>query len=161
MRAEVRDFLQMTEAEPHQALRARGVAAPYNSEAAAAIFVSHQWCGLRHPDPDFAQLRVLQEPARASGARSAPRRVREARRARAAPRAARQGAREARRPAVRRPRSFRAAREGRQTQQCASGARAVRGQRPKIARAAPLERRPSGARAVLERVAPKQRPSGA
>lgn len=64
----VRDFLQMTEAEPHQALRARGVAAPYNSEAAAAIFVSHQWCGLRHPDPDFAQLRVLQDAIRRAAA---------------------------------------------------------------------------------------------
>lgn len=33
-----------------------------------AVFVSHQWCGLSHPDPQFAQLAVLQGAFRRAAA---------------------------------------------------------------------------------------------
>lgn len=59
-------FLQMHEAQPHQLLSDKGLLREYTRSpaSATAAFVSHQWCGRRHPDPYFKQLRVLQDMLR-------------------------------------------------------------------------------------------------
>jgi len=55
------DFLRMREVRPHQSLRADGLLFEFTPrEDAVAVFVSHQWCGLSHPDPNFLQLPSLQ-----------------------------------------------------------------------------------------------------
>jgi len=56
-------FLTMTEAAPHQHLKRNNALATYihSPSSPTAAFVSHQWCGRVHPDPQFKQLRVLQQ----------------------------------------------------------------------------------------------------
>lgn len=61
----VRDVLAMTEIRPHEELTQKVLWTPGNDSKTGnhmeIIFVSHQWLGLRHPDPTFAQFAVLQE----------------------------------------------------------------------------------------------------
>lgn len=58
----VPDFMAMVSAQPHEWLKAAGVVRQWEDtrRVRVAAFVSHQWCGRGHPDPEFAQLRVLQ-----------------------------------------------------------------------------------------------------
>ncbi|CAE7332843.1 unnamed protein product [Symbiodinium natans] len=51
----------MTCIQPHEVLKASGVAEEFKQGMGTAAFVSHQWVGYDHPDPDFKQFRVLQE----------------------------------------------------------------------------------------------------
>ena len=54
-------LLQMTEVETHEALKATGLLVEFDASMGNAIFVSHQWVGNQHPDPESKQLRVLQD----------------------------------------------------------------------------------------------------
>jgi len=58
----VSDFMGMEQAFPHDDLMAKGLVDRFDSHMGeVAVFVSHQWCGTRHADPHFRQLRVLQQ----------------------------------------------------------------------------------------------------
>ncbi|CAE7654007.1 unnamed protein product [Symbiodinium sp. CCMP2592] len=54
-------FLQMTEAKMHEELADAGVLSEFDESLGKAMFVSHQWLSDTHPDPDFQQLKVLQD----------------------------------------------------------------------------------------------------
>eukprot|EP00439_Symbiodinium_sp_Y106_P077221 s29_g16.t1 len=54
-------LLKMTEVEPHEKLKARGELVVFSSNIGKAAFVSHQWLSEFHPDPDFKQMRILQD----------------------------------------------------------------------------------------------------
>ncbi|CAK9009862.1 unnamed protein product [Durusdinium trenchii] len=54
-------LLEMTQVEPHEVLMERGWLVKFHRSKGKAAFVSHQWAAADHPDPDFKQLRVLQE----------------------------------------------------------------------------------------------------
>lgn len=59
----VADFLTMSAARPHQHLLKDGLVSEFRGgggHGRCAVFVSHQWCATRHPDPHFRQLAVLQ-----------------------------------------------------------------------------------------------------
>ncbi|CAE7229119.1 anks1b [Symbiodinium pilosum] len=56
--------LQMVEIEPHEHLKAKDILVEFSQDLGNAAFVSHQWVGNGHPDPDFKQFRVLQEALR-------------------------------------------------------------------------------------------------
>ncbi|CAE7236971.1 unnamed protein product [Symbiodinium pilosum] len=51
----------MAEVETHEALKMRGLLLEFEDSMGDAIFVSHQWVGNMHPDPESKQLRVLQD----------------------------------------------------------------------------------------------------
>ena len=55
---QVRDILEMTEVRPMQELREIGKVKEY-APGMKVIFVSHQWVGNGHPDPNFEQMQVL------------------------------------------------------------------------------------------------------
>ena len=55
------ELLKMTEIQPHEVLKAKGVVVEFEQTMGKAAFVSHQWVGHHHPDPEFKQMRVLQE----------------------------------------------------------------------------------------------------
>ena len=57
------ELLQMTELRAHEGLKAAGLLVEFENQGQAA-FISHQWVGLQHPDPEMKQLRVLQEALR-------------------------------------------------------------------------------------------------
>ena len=52
------DLLQMTDIQPHEVLRARDVLVEFHESRGNGLFVSHQWVGAGHPDPDFKQLQA-------------------------------------------------------------------------------------------------------
>lgn len=52
---------KMTKIEPHEVLQEGGVLVEYEKNLGKAAFVSHQWIGSSHPDPEFKQMRVLQQ----------------------------------------------------------------------------------------------------
>jgi len=54
-------FLRMTEVKTHEELADAGVLKEFDESLGKAMFVSHQWLSGKHPDPDFQQLRVLQD----------------------------------------------------------------------------------------------------
>ncbi|CAE7467023.1 unnamed protein product, partial [Symbiodinium necroappetens] len=54
-------LLSMTKVEPHEKLKAWGKLVDFDVGLGKAAFVSHQWLTQRHPDPDFKQMRTLQE----------------------------------------------------------------------------------------------------
>ena len=54
-------LLQMGEMIPHEELKATGRLVEFQNSLGKAMFVSHQWVGHRHPDPEFKQLKVLQD----------------------------------------------------------------------------------------------------
>ena len=60
----VKDLLLMGEIEPHEELKARGILVEFDKSMGNAAFVSHQWVGHAHPDPEFKQMRVLQAALR-------------------------------------------------------------------------------------------------
>ena len=53
--------LKMTTMEPHEVLKERDELVEFQHSMGKAAFVSHQWVSVKHPDPDFRQMRVLQE----------------------------------------------------------------------------------------------------
>ena len=56
----VGDVLKMTDRfPPHQVLKAEGLLDKWRADM-FTIFVSHQWLGYHHPDPDGLQMKVLQ-----------------------------------------------------------------------------------------------------
>ena len=57
-------LLQMTEIKPHEELKSLGVLSVFDGSMGRAAFVSHQWVGQHHPDPDCRQFRVLQDALR-------------------------------------------------------------------------------------------------
>ena len=57
----VEDVLNMTALPVHEDLMLQGILVVFHERPGhAAIFVSHQWAGQGHPDPDFEQFQVLQ-----------------------------------------------------------------------------------------------------
>ncbi|CAE7217888.1 Psmd10, partial [Symbiodinium microadriaticum] len=54
-------LLKMTQVEPHEKLKAWGQLVDFSDDLGRAAFVSHQWLTKKHPDPDFQQLRTLQD----------------------------------------------------------------------------------------------------
>eukprot|EP00913_Durusdinium_trenchii_P014791 g13872.t2 len=57
-------LLQMSQIQPHEELLAAGALTIYEERLGRAAFVSHQWVGKGHPDPEFKQtlrMRVLQD----------------------------------------------------------------------------------------------------
>ena len=54
--------LKMTEIHPHEHLKSDGMLVEFDENKGKGLFVSHQWVGNNHPDPDFKQFQ-----ARASG----------------------------------------------------------------------------------------------
>ncbi|OLP87173.1 Ankyrin repeat domain-containing protein 17 [Symbiodinium microadriaticum] len=55
------ELLRMEEVRPHEHLKARGLVVQFDASMGRAAFVSHQWVGGDHPDPQRKQLKVLQE----------------------------------------------------------------------------------------------------
>ncbi|CAE7255891.1 unnamed protein product, partial [Symbiodinium sp. CCMP2456] len=53
--------LEMTKMRPHEELKADGLLTQFDKSMGRATFVSHQWVGRHHPDPDFKQFKVLQD----------------------------------------------------------------------------------------------------
>ncbi|OLQ14444.1 Ankyrin repeat domain-containing protein 17 [Symbiodinium microadriaticum] len=54
-------LLKMTKVEPHEDLKARGELVDFSDALGKAVFVSHQWLTKKHPDPEFRQMRTLQD----------------------------------------------------------------------------------------------------
>ncbi|CAE7288982.1 B'ETA, partial [Symbiodinium sp. KB8] len=46
--------------EPHEELKAQGLLSEFDESMGNAAFISHQWVGNVHPDPESKKLRVLQ-----------------------------------------------------------------------------------------------------
>jgi len=53
-------FIAMQDMPSQEDLQRDGRLVRFSPSLGDAVFVSHQWCGTRHPDPSGAQLRVLQ-----------------------------------------------------------------------------------------------------
>jgi len=53
-------FINMRSVQSHQELLSLDILVEFTEEIGDSIFVSHQWLGAAHPDPNFQQLRVLQ-----------------------------------------------------------------------------------------------------
>jgi len=56
----VEDIFKMTEVRPHETLLAEDILVEFDDSMGNVSFVSHQWVGGNHPDPDFKQFPVLQ-----------------------------------------------------------------------------------------------------
>eukprot|EP00438_Fugacium_kawagutii_P032357 Skav234860 [mRNA] locus=scaffold840:125302:126576:- [translate_table: standard] len=54
-------FLQMTRMQKHEELVEEDALRCFDESMGRALFVSHQWLAMEHPDPNFEQLSVLQE----------------------------------------------------------------------------------------------------
>eukprot|EP00435_Cladocopium_sp_Y103_P064929 s1948_g26.t1 len=57
-------LLQMTKIQPHEELLAAGQLVRFEVSMGRAAFISHQWLGCGHPDPQFQQMKVLQDALR-------------------------------------------------------------------------------------------------
>ena len=55
------DFIELSELQPHQRLRAAGKLVEWNSTMKHVLFLSHQWTSFEHPDHSNAQLRTVQK----------------------------------------------------------------------------------------------------
>lgn len=53
-------LLQMTEMAPYEELKATDRLVLFCRSLGKAMFISHQWIGFQHPDPELKQLKVLQ-----------------------------------------------------------------------------------------------------
>ncbi|CAJ1361337.1 unnamed protein product [Effrenium voratum] len=58
---ELATLLEMSRIEPHEELKAKDALVEFHSTMGRAAFVSHQWVTPQHPDPEFKQMRVLQQ----------------------------------------------------------------------------------------------------
>jgi len=54
------EMLQMAEVKPHETLLSDGALTIFKACKGKAMFVSHQWIGNHHPDPEAKQFRILQ-----------------------------------------------------------------------------------------------------
>ena len=54
----------MTSIQAHEELLEGGTLIRFEESLGQALFISHQWAGLGHPDPHFLQLKVLQDALR-------------------------------------------------------------------------------------------------
>ena len=57
-------LLEMSELKPHEELLSEGSLEIFNKKLGRAAFVSHQWVGGSHPDPEFKQMQVLKDTLR-------------------------------------------------------------------------------------------------
>jgi len=53
-------LMRMSKVRPLEQLKAEGIIVVFDERLGKAIFISHQWRGRDHPDPDGRQLHVLQ-----------------------------------------------------------------------------------------------------
>lgn len=53
--------LSMTTVQRHEELLENGLLSKFSEALGRALFVSHQWCSMYHPDPTGVQFRTLQE----------------------------------------------------------------------------------------------------
>ena len=53
--------------EPHEELKQKGLLVDFEESLGNAAFVSHQWVGKQHPDPEAKQLRILQDALQCLG----------------------------------------------------------------------------------------------
>ena len=60
----IESLLQMETVRAHEELLADNELVIFDQCLGQAMFVSHEWCGRRHPDPDGEQVRVLQDALR-------------------------------------------------------------------------------------------------
>ncbi|CAE7630980.1 Ankk1, partial [Symbiodinium pilosum] len=60
----VHTLMGMKELKPHEELMQEGILVEYDDSKGNAMFVSHQWAGAEHPDPNFEQFTVLQDALR-------------------------------------------------------------------------------------------------
>ncbi|CAK9056284.1 unnamed protein product [Durusdinium trenchii] len=54
-------LMQMSQVVPHEELKEKGILVEFDPSMGHAAFVSHQWVDSQHPDPEFKQMRVLQD----------------------------------------------------------------------------------------------------
>lgn len=54
-------LLEMIKVEPHEVLKAKNLLVDFQGTMGKAAFVSHQWVTNDHPDPEFKQMRILQD----------------------------------------------------------------------------------------------------
>ena len=54
------DVLELSELQPHQVLLGAGKLKEFEPDDGFVTFVSHEWSGVEHPDPENHQLRSLQ-----------------------------------------------------------------------------------------------------
>ena len=59
-------LLEMRTIEPHEELKARDVLVEYRESMGNIGFISHQWLGTGHPDPEAKQMRIFQEALKAA-----------------------------------------------------------------------------------------------
>lgn len=57
-------LLEMTKIQPHEELLSEGSLVIFERKLGRAAFVSHQWIGGAHPDPEFKQMQVLKDSLR-------------------------------------------------------------------------------------------------
>ena len=57
-------LISMKELVAHETLLANGSLHSFDESEGNAMFVSHQWAGSAHPDPDMEQFSVLQDALR-------------------------------------------------------------------------------------------------
>jgi len=60
----MKDVLEMTEMLCHFDLIEQGKLHEYDESMGPALLASHQWLSQKHPDPDFKQVKILQEAVR-------------------------------------------------------------------------------------------------
>ena len=60
----IEHVLKMTELHPYEDMQKKRRLVVFEEKLGKAMFVSHQWAGHHHPDPDLQQWRVLQEALR-------------------------------------------------------------------------------------------------
>ena len=53
--------MSMQDLRPHEELLADDLLEEFHESKGNVMFVSHQWAGLDHPDPNFEQFKVLQD----------------------------------------------------------------------------------------------------
>ena len=53
-------LLQMKEVRTYEGMLESGSLVEFEEQMGQAMFVSHQWLSIHHPDPDAEQLRTLQ-----------------------------------------------------------------------------------------------------
>lgn len=57
-------FLEFSKMRPHEELLRENVLVLFEETKGRGFFISHQWVGVRHPDPEMKQLVVLQDALR-------------------------------------------------------------------------------------------------
>ena len=57
-------LMSMSDLSPHEQLLEDGSLVVFDDRKGNAMFVSHQWAGSDHPDPNLEQFRVLQDALR-------------------------------------------------------------------------------------------------